>query len=467
MTLRKIQKFKFVFADFLAAFLAWIIFLQLLQNNQEVSGGFLNSRLLFEGGLISAFWVVLYFLLGLYRNIFRKSRVKEIFILARLSLLGGIIIFFALLLHDESFQNYRYYYRTIFTYFLLHFLISAILKLLVITHTQALVRRRAISFNTLIIGSNFNAREVYLELEKNNRHLGLLIKGFVQVFEPRSNSFQQDLVTLGNYKELPQIIKQLQIEEVIIAIEPSEHKQIEEILGLLEGQNVRISILPDLYQILLGSVRVNHLFGTPLIEIKHNLMPVWQEVTKRVSDIFISLLMLVLLLPVYLFTALMVKLSSPGPVFYGQERIGKGGVPFIIYKFRSMCQNAEQNGPALSCDNDPRITPWGRYMRKTRLDELPQFYNVLIGNMSLVGPRPERKYFIDQLIKVAPHYKHLLLVRPGITSLGLVKFGYAQNLEEMVKRLKYDILYIENMSLAMDFRVILYTIKVIVEGRGK
>ena len=467
MTLRKIQKFKFVIADFLAAFLAWIIFLQLLQNNQEVSGGFLNSRLLLEGGLISAFWVVLYFLLGLYRNIFRKSRVKEIFILARLSLLGGIIIFFALLLHDESFQNYRYYYRTIFTYFLLHYLISAILKLLVITHTQALVRRRAISFNTLIIGSNFNAREVYQELEKNNRHLGLLIKGFVQVFEPRSNSFQQDLVTLGNYKELPQIIKQLQIEEVIIAIEPSEHKQIEEILGLLEGQNVRISILPDLYQILLGSVRVNHLFGTPLIEIKHNLMPVWQEVTKRVSDIFISLLMLVLLLPVYLFTALMVKLSSPGPVFYGQERIGKGGVPFIIYKFRSMCQNAEQNGPALSCDNDPRITPWGRYMRKTRLDELPQFYNVLIGNMSLVGPRPERKYFIDQLIKVAPHYKHLLLVRPGITSLGLVKFGYAQNLEEMVKRLKYDILYIENMSLAMDFRVILYTIKVIVEGRGK
>jgi exopolysaccharide biosynthesis polyprenyl glycosylphosphotransferase len=467
VTLRKIQKFKFVIADFLAAFLAWIIFLQLLQNNQEVSGGFLNSRLLLEGGLISAFWVVLYFLLGLYRNIFRKSRVKEIFILARLSLLGGIIIFFALLLHDESFQNYRYYYRTIFTYFLLHFLISAILKLLVITHTQALVRRRAISFNTLIIGSNFNAREVYQELEKNNRHLGLLIKGFVQVFEPRSNSFQQDLVTLGNYKELPQIIKQLQIEEVIIAIEPSEHKQIEEILGLLEGQNVRISILPDLYQILLGSVRVYHLFGTPLIEIKHNLMPVWQEVTKRVSDIFISLLMLVLLLPVYLFTALMVKLSSPGPVFYGQERIGKGGVPFIIYKFRSMCQNAEQNGPALSCDNDPRITPWGRYMRKTRLDELPQFYNVLIGNMSLVGPRPERKYFIDQLIKVAPHYKHLLLVRPGITSLGLVKFGYAQNLEEMVKRLKYDILYIENMSLAMDFRVILYTIKVIVEGRGK
>ena len=235
----------------------------------------------------------------------------------------------------------------------------------------------------------------------------------------------------------------------------------------MEGENVRISILPDLYQILLGSVKVNHLFGTPLIEIKQNLMPVWQEVMKRVIDIVASALFLLIFFPVYAMIALMVKLSSPGPIFYKQERIGRHGKPFYIYKFRSMFIDAEKAGPSLSSDFHPRITSWGRFMRKVRLDELPQFWNVIIGDMSLVGPRPERQFFIDQIVKIAPHYKHLHRVRPGITSLGQVKYGYASSVDEMVRRLKFDILYIENMSLAMDFRVMLYTIKIIVEGRGK
>jgi lipopolysaccharide/colanic/teichoic acid biosynthesis glycosyltransferase len=165
--------------------------------------------------------------------------------------------------------------------------------------------------------------------------------------------------------------------------------------------------------------------------------------------------------------AVMVKLSSPGPIFYKQERIGINGKPFFIYKFRSMFIDAEKTGPKLSSDFDPRITSWGRFMRKVRLDELPQFWNVIIGDMSLVGPRPDRQFFIDQIVKIAPHYKHLHRVRPGITSLGQVKYGYASNVDEMVRRLKFDILYIENMSLAMDFRVMLYTIKIIMEGRGK
>jgi exopolysaccharide biosynthesis polyprenyl glycosylphosphotransferase len=221
------------------------------------------------------------------------------------------------------------------------------------------------------------------------------------------------------------------------------------------------------YQILLGSVKVNHLFGTPLIEIKHDLLPVWQEVLKRGIDVAGSALFLLLAWPVYAFTAIMVRLSSSGPIFFAQERIGKHGKPFSIYKFRSMYTDAERLGPALSSKNDPRITPWGRFMRKVRLDELPQFWNVIKGDMSLVGPRPERQFFIDQITQVAPHYRHLHRVRPGITSLGQVKYGYAETVEQMVQRLKYDILYIENMSLAMDFRVMLYTIKIIVEGRGK
>jgi exopolysaccharide biosynthesis polyprenyl glycosylphosphotransferase len=289
----------------------------------------------------------------------------------------------------------------------------------------------------------------------------------VHVFDSLRHFYEDELMHLGSYRTIADLIKKHQIEEVIIAIEPSEHQKITEILSLLEGENVRISILPDVYQILLGSVKVNHLFGTPLIEVKQDLMPVWQEIMKRAVDICMAMGFMVLFCWVYFLIGALVKLSSPGPVFYRQQRIGKGGQPFFIYKFRSMYQNAETNGPALSSDDDPRVTRWGRFLRKVRLDELPQFYNVLRGEMSLVGPRPERQYFIDQIVQVAPQYKHLLRVRPGITSLGLVKFGYAQNVNEMVKRLKYDILYIENMSLAMDFRVLLYTIKVIVEGRGK
>jgi lipopolysaccharide/colanic/teichoic acid biosynthesis glycosyltransferase len=212
---------------------------------------------------------------------------------------------------------------------------------------------------------------------------------------------------------------------------------------------------------------MSSIIGTPLIEISHDLMPAWEANLKRLIDIVVSLIMLILLIPVYLFLATGVLLSSKGPIFYSHERIGRYGKPFTIYKFRSMFSNAEANGPALSSSNDARITGFGKYMRKLRLDELPQFYNVLIGDMSLVGPRPERQHFIDQIIKKAPHFNHLQKVRPGITSWGQVKFGYASNVDEMIERLKFDILYIENMSLLVDLKILIYTIKIVLNASGK
>jgi exopolysaccharide biosynthesis polyprenyl glycosylphosphotransferase len=196
-------------------------------------------------------------------------------------------------------------------------------------------------------------------------------------------------------------------------------------------------------------------------------MPPWQQTIKRLIDITASLFVLIVFSPVYIIVGLIVKFTTPGPIIFAQERIGIHGKPFNIYKFRSMYIDAEKHGPALSSERDPRITKFGRFMRKTRLDEIPQFFNVLIGDMSLVGPRPERQFYIDKIVEKASHYNHLLKVRPGITSWGQVKYGYAENVDQMVERLKYDILYIENMSLYVDIKILIYTVLIVLKGSGK
>ena len=470
--LRRFQYIKLVAADFGAALVAWMCFYLLRKYLlNEMTGYHFTEGALFDltgsAVVIAIFWTVLYTLVGEYRDVFRKSRLAEIIRLARVSLLGAVVIFFTLLLDDQGVANYRAYYKTFTAYLLLHFVISAVLRTIAVSSVQGQIRKGHISFPTLLVGANALAMSTFHELNRTSRHLGLRMVGFTPVGDSVDLELAAALPQQASYQRLPALVRALHIEQVVIAIEPSEHRLIQDILTLLEGSPARISILPDLYQMLLGSVKVNHLFGTPLIEIKQDLLPVWQVVLKRLIDVVGSALFMLLACWVYAFTAVMVKLSSPGPVFYRQERIGKNAHPFNIIKFRSMYVDAEKQGPALSSDHDPRITPWGRFMRKVRLDELPQFWNVLKGDMSIVGPRPERQFFIDQIIKIAPHYRHLHRVRPGLTSLGQVKYGYAETVAQMVERLKFDILYIENMSLAMDFRVLLYTLKIIVEGRGK
>jgi exopolysaccharide biosynthesis polyprenyl glycosylphosphotransferase len=327
--------------------------------------------------------------------------------------------------------------------------------------------RGKVGFNTLIIGGNQKAIDIYKQMKDSPKALGNIFNGFIYSNKEASNGMSKYLPQLGHLSELEAIIDNHEIEEVVVAVDSSEHHLLENILTRLSYRPVVVKVLPDLYDIISGSVKTSNVYDAVLIHIHPDLMPDWQRVCKRTIDIVASLFALIILSPVYLFAAIKVMLSSSGPIIYKQQRIGLFGRPFYIYKFRSMYTDAEKGGPALSSKDDSRITPWGRVMRKWRIDELPQFVNILKGDMSLVGPRPERKHFIDIISSTHPHYKYLHKVKPGLTSWGMVQFGYAENVSEMMERMKYDLLYIENCSLALDLKIMLYTLMVIFQGRGK
>lgn len=423
MTPHRRQQLIYLIADIISAEMVWLCFLwfRWLVYDGKVFGvdTVLIPSFSFYPPLIAypVVCICVYYLSGYYLRPFRRRLSAEFFKTLISAVIIGLIFFFIIIIDDQV-ESYQRYVVSLMVLIGLQFVLSYFPRLCI----------------TLVTRSRRSPLRVY---------------------------------TIRSLAEAKRMQRGA-VDEVIVDL-PKTHSErtLYEIINILYPLDIAISVVPRVYDMLTGAARIGEIEGQPLVRITDHKMSDSALCIKRAFDIVASLLAMMFLSPIYLLLSVLVAVTSHGPVIYCQERIGLHGKPFRILKFRTMYLNSEPDTPLLSRDNDPRITPVGHFMRKYRLDELPQMWNIFRGDMSIVGPRPERGYFIDQIVKEAPYYCLLYKIRPGLTSWGPIKVGYTDNIEKMVDRLNYDIMYMENMSIQLDLKILFFTIRVICDGKGK
>jgi exopolysaccharide biosynthesis polyprenyl glycosylphosphotransferase len=420
--------------------------------------------------VICAFWLFVFTIFGLYRDLYLTSRLDEFLRVGKVTILGTLILFFVLFIDNLGWSQSNIQYAKVYTlsYWLVVYLSVAVLRILVRTYEITQVKKGKGLHRAVIIGTGSIARDIRENLERN-RTSGMNVVGFVAESEEMHTGTEiSGVPIIGNIDNLREIIANQQIKDVIVALEHEDSSQLIRIVDEIEVPDVSVKIVPNFLNMITGLNQTNQIFGLPLIEVMPDPMPSWEKFTKRFIDIVLSTFILIITLPIFAALYILIRITSPGPAVFSQERVGLYGTSFTIYKFRTMYQDAEaRSGPVWATENDPRITPLGLWLRKLRLDEIPQLFNVLKGDMSLVGPRPERPYFVDKFKKEIPLYSRRLRVRPGITGWAQVKWKYDESMEDVIEKTKYDLFYVENMSLRMDIKILINTVATVIRGKGQ